>query len=149
MKLSPRMLKWILNLYPPYRGAGVRVEYIDSCWMEIRVSLKLRWFNKNIVGTHFGGNLYSMTDPHLMLLLMNRLGSDYIVWDKSATIEFIKPGRGKVSAVFSISDEDLDAIVKQTERRGKCLPEFTIFLTDQSHEKVAKIKKVLYIRKKR
>ena len=143
------MLKWILNFYPPYRGAGIRVDHIDSQWREIRVSLKLRWFNKNIVGTHFGGNLYSMTDPHLMLLLMNRLGKDFIVWDKSATIEFIKPGRGKISALFSLPDETVNDIVRRTESRGKCLPEFTVFLFDEDKKKIAKVKKVLYVRKKR
>lgn len=149
MNISPRMLKWILNLYPPYRGAGIRVDHIDSQWKEIRVSLKLRWFNKNIVGTHFGGNLYSLADPHLMLLLMNRLGKDYIVWDKTATIEFMKPGKGKISALFSLPDETLHNIIEQTESRGKCLPEFTVFLTNENHEKIAKVKKVLYVRKKK
>ena len=89
MNFTPKQLKRILNLYPPYLGAGVRVTYIREDWKELHVSMSLRWFNRNAVGTHFGGSLYSMVDPHLMLLLMQLLGKEYLVWDKAANIEFV------------------------------------------------------------
>ena len=28
-----------------------------------RVELRQRWYNRNYVGTHFGGSLFAMTDP--------------------------------------------------------------------------------------
>ncbi len=76
MKWTPRRLKLVLRLYPPYLGAGVNVTRIDPDWHELHVSMKLRWYNRNAVGTHFGGSLYSMVDPHLMLLLMGLLGDE-------------------------------------------------------------------------
>jgi acyl-coenzyme A thioesterase PaaI-like protein len=148
MKLTPRLFKWIINMYGPYLGAGIRVERISNDWREIRVSMKLRWFNRNAVGTHFGGSLYSMVDPHLMLMLMNLLGKDYVVWDKSAEIEFVRPGRGKVVANFAITDDDLQAIWHNTAQGEKYLPHFSIRVIDTEGELVARVKKVLYIRKK-
>lgn len=105
MEFTPKVLKRILNLYPPYLGAGVKITYISEDWKELHVSMSLRWFNRNAVGTHFGGSLYSMVDPHLMLLLMQMLGKEYWVWDKSATIEFVKAIRKKVTSEIKISNK--------------------------------------------
>lgn len=148
MKLTPRLLRWILNIYGPYLGAGIRVDRISADWREVQVSMKLRWYNRNAVGSHFGGSLYSMVDPHLMLMLMNILGKGYIVWDKSAAIDFVRPGRGRVIATFSITDDDLQAIRENTENGEKYLPKFTVRIEDEKGELIATIKKILYIRKK-
>ena len=71
MKFTPKRLKRMLNLYPPYLGAGVRITYLSEDWQELHVSMSLHWYNRNAVGTHFGGSLYSMVDPNLMLMLMH------------------------------------------------------------------------------
>ena len=84
MRITPKRLRTILNFYPPYIGAGIHVDNIADDWRQIDVSMRLRWYNRNAVRTHFGGSLYSMVDPHLMLMLMQLLGREYIVWDKSA-----------------------------------------------------------------
>ena len=89
-----RFLRWALNFYPPYLGAGVKVRHISSDFREVRVSMGLTWYNRNYVRTQFGGSLYSMTDPFYMLMLMENLGRDYVVWDKAAHIEFVSPGKG-------------------------------------------------------
>ena len=148
MRLIPPLLKFILNIYGPYSGAGIRADHISADWRSIRVSMKLRWYNRNVVGTHFGGSLYSMVDPHLMLMLMNILGSGYVVWDKSAAIDFLRPGRGRVHADFAITDNDLEKIRINTEGGGKYLPQFTVDITDEDGELVARARNTLYIRKK-
>ena len=148
MRLTPPLFRFILNLYGPYLGAGIRTDHISADWRSIRVSMKLRWYNRNAVGTHFGGSLYSMVDPHLMLMLMNILGSGYVVWDKSATIDFLRPGRGRVHADFTITDNDLEKIRINTGSGGRYLPQFTIDITDEAGELVARVRKTLYIRKK-
>lgn len=147
-KISPRKLKFLLNLYGPYLGAGVRIAYISDDFTEIYVSLKLRWYNKNAVGTHFGGSLYSMVDPHLMLILMRQLGKEYIVWDKSASIDFVRPGKGKVAAVIAITPETTQSIREQVDKKGKQTPEFTIEVVDEKQKLVARIRKTLYVRRK-
>lgn len=146
--ISPRRLKFLLNLYGPYLGAGVRTEHVADDFSEIRVCMRLRWFNRNAVGTHFGGSLYAMVDPHLMLMLMRRLGRDYIVWDRSATIDFLRPGRGKVRAAMTIEPELEATIRARVEAGGKYLPEFIIRVVDEEAKLVAKVTKTIYVRKK-
>jgi hypothetical protein len=149
MKVTPKLLKLMLNLYPPYLGTGIKIDYISEDWMEIHTSLSLRWFNRNAVGTHFGGSLYSMADPHVMLLLIQLLGKEYWVWDKSAEIEFIKASNQKVTSKIRISNNDLKNIKIRTENGEKYLPEFRIEIKDDDNELVAVVRKILYIRKKK
>jgi acyl-coenzyme A thioesterase PaaI-like protein len=100
------------------------------------------------VGTHFGGSLFAMTDPFHMLILMEALGSDYIVWDQASTIEYIKPGKKPVSATFSIPDEQVQSIREQAEL-DTLHPEFVIELKDTDSVLIARVTKTLYVRKKR
>lgn len=147
--MSPKVFKTLINLWPPYLGAGVRVENISPDYRQVEVSLKLRWYNRNYVGTHFGGSLFSMTDPFYMLMLMQILGRDYIVWDKSASIDFVAPGKGKVSALFELDDAVLDTIRLATANGDKYLPELPVRVVDERGETVAHIRKTLYIRRKK
>ena len=149
MKWTPRRLRALINVYPPYVGAGIRVTHIDPEWRELRVTMRLRWFNKNIVGVHFGGSLYSMVDPHLMVLMMNALGDEYIVWDKAAAIDFVRPGKGRVHATFRITDEDLDAAREATRSGRPYRPEFDVEVVDEAGEVVVRVRKTLYVRRKR
>ena len=115
---SNRHMRMRLNIYPPFLGAGIRVKRLAPDWKEIDVEMKLHWWNANYVGTHYGGSLYSMTDPFFMVMLIENLGKDYIVWDKSASIRFKKPGRGTVFAKFRVSDQQIQEI-KQALANGK------------------------------
>ncbi|WP_407657829.1 DUF4442 domain-containing protein [Marinobacter bohaiensis] len=142
-------LQRALNVFGPYVGAGIRVEHIAPDFSEATVSMKLHWFNTNYVGTHFGGSLYSMTDPMYMLLLMNRLGPDYIVWDKSAHIDFLKPGKGRMTARFQLSDDRVEDIRQQAADGSKVLPEWAVDVLDDSGDTVARVHKTLYVRRKR
>ncbi len=141
-------LRRILNIYGPYLGAGVKVRYLTKDFREAKVEMKLRWFNRNYVGTHFGGSLFSMIDPFYMLLLMNNLGRDYIVWDANAEIDFIKPGRGIVSAHFLVTDAMLAEIRDKTADGEKFLPTYEVHIIDAAGELVARARKTLYIRRK-
>lgn len=148
MKLSAGRLKRLLNLYGPYLGAGVKVTYVAEDVKEIRVSMNLRWYNKNAVGNHFGGSLYAMIDPHLMLMLMKLLGDDYIVWDKSASIDYIRPGTGNVSATIRVDDTTVQAIKDADGEKSTHLPELRIKILDENGKAVCRVKKILYVRKK-
>lgn len=144
-----RGMRRALGIFGPYVGAGVRVRELSEDFRHLRVEMKLRWYNTNYVGTHFGGSLYSMIDPFWMLLLMNNLGRDYIVWDKAAHIDFIKPGTGTVSATFTLTDEMLDAVRNATANGDKYLPEWPVEIVDEQGDVVARVNKTLYIRKKK
>lgn len=149
MRWTPRRLRLGLNLYPPYLLAGIRIRHIDPQWRELDVAMKLRWYNQNAVGTHFGGSLFAMVDPHLMLLLMQLLGRDYMVWDQSATIHFKKPGRGLVTAKVRITDEQLGDIRAATADGSTYRPEYELTIRDENDEVVATVLKTLYIRRKK
>ncbi len=149
MKLTPKLYKILLSIYPPYLGAGIRIKSVSKDWRNMEVSLTKYWFNNNAVGTHFGGSIYSMTDPHIMLMLMNLLGKEYIVWDKAASIDYIKAVKEKVTACFSVSDEQLQEIKKATATGEKYLPEFIIDIKTEDGTIVAKVLKTVYIKKKK
>jgi len=141
-----RRLRWI-NLWPPLLGAGIRVKRIDPDMKAIDVEMKLHFWNANYVGSHYGGSLYSMADPFYMLMLMANLGRDYIVWDKAASIRFRKPGRGKVTAEFRLSDEQVEDIREKLETQEKVEPTFTVEIKDESGAVIAEVEKLLYVRK--
>jgi acyl-coenzyme A thioesterase PaaI-like protein len=141
-------MKWALNLYPPYLFTGIRVTHIDPFWRELRVEMALRFYNRNAVGTHFGGSLYAMVDPHPMLLLMRLLGPDYIVWDKAATIDFRRPGRGRVHACIRVEEERVEEIRRRTAGGDAFRPVFEIPILDEEGEVVAQVEKVIHVRRK-
>ncbi|MEO4048572.1 DUF4442 domain-containing protein [Pseudomonas sp. CAU 1711] len=143
-----RLLRLVLNLYPPYLGAGIRVREISPDFRRARVCMALRWYNRNYVRTQFGGSLYSMTDPFFMLMLMQLLGNDYIVWDKAASIDFVNPGKGPVYADFRIDDALLAQIRAKTAGGDKYLPELHVDIRDGAGSLVATVHKTLYVRLK-
>jgi hypothetical protein len=142
-------IRKMFAFYPPYIGAGVRVMKIGDNFDFIDVKLVLRFWNRNYVGTQFGGSLYSMCDPFMMYILIKKLGWDYIVWDKGAEIKFIRPGKGDVFAHFSLDDEALDLIKARAEVSEKVEPVYTIEVKDKEGTLVALVNKRLYIKKKK
>ncbi len=138
----------LLSLYPPYLGAGVRVTHVAPDLSSIAVRMKLSFWNRNYVGTHFGGSLYSMVDPFFMLLLMEALGPGYVVWDKEAVIRFKSPGRGTVTARFELPPERVEEIRAAADAERKTEPRFTVQVLAQSGEVVAEVEKLLYVRRK-
>ena len=143
-----RFLRWALNFYPPYIGAGVRVRHISADFQQVQVKMGLGWYNRNYVGTQFGGSLYSMTDPFFMLMVMECLGRQYIVWDKAARIDFIAPGKGPVFARFNIDETLLAEIRRQTANGEKYLPQLQVDIHDGAGNLVARVGKTLYVRLK-
>ena len=144
---SGRLRRWI-NFWPPFLGAGIRVKRIDPGMKAIDVEMKLRFWNANYVGTHFGGSLFAMTDAFYMLMLMANLGREYIVWDKAATIRYRKPGRGTVRAEFRLSDSQIDDIREKLKTLPKYEPTFTVEVRDECGTVVAEVEKLLHVRRK-
>ena len=142
-------LRRFFNLWPPFLFAGIRVQEIAPDWRYARVRLKLGRFNRNYVGTHFGGNLFSMTDPFWMILVMRCLGRDYIVWDKAGTIDFVAPGREDVYAEFRVDDAVLDELRAATAGGEKYLRWFDVDVKTAAGEVIARVRKQLYVRRKK
>jgi hypothetical protein len=145
--LAQRLMLRLVNIWPPLAAAGIHVRWGTDI-KSVDVEMKLRWWNRNFVGTHYGGSLYSMTDPFYMLMLIKNLGPDYIVWDKAASIRFRKPGKGKVRAEFRLTDHQLDEIRERLKSEPKYEPTFTVEVKDASGDVVTEVQKVLHIRRK-
>lgn len=147
-ELRQRFLEKLINFYGPFVGAGVKLEKMTKDFRHAKVSMKLTFYNKNYMGTQFGGSLYAMVDPWYMLMLIKNLGKEYIVWDKAATINFKKPGRGTVYAEFNLTEDHLADIKKQLETVNKLDYVFKVEIKDDAGKLIADVDKVLYIRKK-
>jgi acyl-coenzyme A thioesterase PaaI-like protein len=137
-----------MNFWPPFLGAGISVRRIAPDWSEVDVAMPLRWYNRNYVRTHFGGSLYAMTDPFYMLMLMHRLGREYIVWDQAAEIEYVSPPRSTVHARFRVTPEMEEDVRRNTVGGAKYLPQFPIDVTDEDGNTVARVRRTLYVRLK-
>jgi hypothetical protein len=146
-KGSHPLRRWI-NLWPPFLGMGIRIQRIAPDMKAVDVEMKLRFWNANYVGTHFGGSLFAMTDPFYMLMVMANLGRDYTVWDKAATIRYRKPGRGTVRAEFRLSDSRIDDIREKLKMLPKYEPVFLVEVKDEAGVVIAEVEKMLHVRKK-
>ncbi|MGI4992151.1 DUF4442 domain-containing protein [Halobacteriovorax sp. GFR7] len=148
-RISPEKAIKLLKFWPPYLGAGIKVLSINDERTKILVQMKQTFLNTNYVGVHFGGSLYSMCDPFYMLLLSFHLGKDHIIWDKSAEIDFLSPGKGVVKAEFEITMEEVERIKKQASEERRVLPVFETSIYDENAKEVARVKKILYVRRKK
>ncbi|WP_339754196.1 DUF4442 domain-containing protein [Algoriphagus aquimarinus] len=137
-----------VNWYPPFLFSGIKVVDFADDFSMFRTRLKLTWFNRNLMGTAFGGSLYAMCDPFFMFILLIQLGEEYIVWDKTASIEFVKPGKGTVYAEFKLSQAQISEIKIAVDRDGKGVFEFPCEVIDSAGNIIAKLKKGVYVRRK-
>lgn len=137
-----------INLYPPFLGMGIKVRHYSADFTRFEVILRARWYNRNLFGTHFGGSLYAMADPFFLFIVTLNLGSAYIVWDKSAAIDFLKPAKGTILGVFEISPERLQEIRTDIDAVGKNTYHFEADLVDEAGQVVAHVNKEVYVRAK-
>ena len=138
-----------MGWWPPFLGAGIRVRSLSDDFRDAVVELRLGRLNRNYVGTHFGGSLYAMTDPFFMIMLLHNLGGDYLVWDKSGSIEYVAPGRGLVRAHFVLTEARIAEVRAQAAGGEKVLPEFQVEVRHADDDSlVALVRKTLYVRLK-
>jgi len=143
-----RLMMRFVNLYPPLLGAGIRVSYPKDDPHTIVVRMGLHWWNQNLFGTHFGGSLYAMADPFFVFVVVKNLGPGYLVWNKKATIEFRKPGRGRVTGRYHVPPEEI-ARVKALADGGETVePVYTGEIVADDGTLVARITQTLWVRKK-
>ncbi len=143
-----KLRRFLFNRYPTIRGTGSYVIFLSDDWKEIQIKLPLSWRTKNIVGTVFGGSIYASTDPIYMLQLMNILGKDFVVWDKSANVRFRKPIKETVYAQFLIKEELLSQIKEAVAKEGTIDVDLPVDFVDKEGIVYASISKKIYIASK-
>lgn len=146
--ISPRLLRHLFNLWPPFLFSGIRVRALSEDWRHARVELKLTWYNRNYVGSQFGGSLFSMTDPFWMMLVMKSLGPRYHVWDQAGSIHFVSPGRENVFAEFQLEQAVIDELHAAAASGEKHLRWFEVNVRTADGTLVARVRKQLYVRLK-
>ena len=145
---ASRLLRWKFNLFPAYRGTGGRIAYISGDFREVRVQIPLSWRTRNYVGTIYGGSLYGAVDPVYMIMLIRILGPSYTVWDRAASIRFVKPGRSLLSARFLLGEEEIETIRRLCETEPSINRVYNIEIVDLAGVVHAVVDKTIYIRKK-
>jgi acyl-coenzyme A thioesterase PaaI-like protein len=138
----------LVNLWPPFLVNSISVTALAEDWSSATVRLRLRFWNRNYVGTQFGGNLFAMTDPWWMLLTLHRLGPNYIVWDKAATIDFIAPGKAEVFAHFVLDEAVVEEMRVAAADGSKVLRWFEVDVKTADGTLIARVRKQLYVRLK-
>jgi len=146
--VRPWIIKFFARLYFPFLGAGIRLKKVADDYRYVRVEMPLTWYNRNYVGTQFGGSIYAMCDPIYMLMLMQNLGREYIVWDKAANIDFIKPGRRRLIAEFRWTQDEIEFIKEKTKGGDKYVFDKEVLIFDSEGTLIAKVIKTLYVRLK-
>jgi acyl-coenzyme A thioesterase PaaI-like protein len=144
--ITTRLLRWKFNFFPAYRGTGARITYIAKDWREVRVKLPLNWRTRNYVGTIYGGSIYGAIDPIYMVMLIRLLGHEYIVWDKSASITFKRPGKSTLYANFIISKAETEEIIKVLTQQTSIERIYQVEMIDLKEVVHANIVKTIYIR---
>ncbi len=144
----PNLLRRAMNLWPPFLFSGIAIRELAPDYSYAKIELKHWKLNLNANRTQYGGSIFSMTDPVYSMLLMANLGNRYHVWDKSADVDFIHPGRGRLIAEAFVEPETLERIRLNTETGDKYFPSFTFHIKDAGGQLVAKINRTLYVRLK-
>ncbi|AUD06545.1 DUF4442 domain-containing protein [Spirosoma pollinicola] len=135
----------LMNWYPMYFGTGGKILFWSGDWREVHLRLRRNVWTYNYVGTIFGGSMFAAADPFYMLMLLRNLGTDYVVWDKTGSIRFRKPGRQTLYARFEITDEQLDTIRREVANNGQTEQTFKIDWVDSNGVVHAQIERLCYI----
>ncbi len=143
-----RLFKLLFNLSPMYRRTGGRLLKVSDDLKYVKIKLPLNYKTKNYVGTLYGGHMYSCVDGIYMVQLIYILGKSYVVWDKSASIRFRRPGNKTLFAEFLITDQLLEQIKRGINQHQEQDFNLSVNLTDNEGVVYAEIEKLIYIASK-
>ena len=149
MRITPRRLALGMSLWIPNLCSGIRVRRFSDDWTRATVELHVKLLTRNYVKTAFGGSMSAMTDPYFFMLVTHQLGRDYVVWDTRGEIEFLKPGRGVLTAEFEVTREKAEELRQRAHGGAKVLEWFETVITDRHGDVVAKVRREVYIREKK
>ncbi|WP_256005947.1 DUF4442 domain-containing protein [Pedobacter deserti] len=149
MIVSERTLKWGLSLYPPMLFQRIWIRNFHKGFRGVDVKISRSIINRNYNGSIFGGTIYSATDPFYAILfdqLLQRRGFKVRVWLKSASIQYLKPGRSNLYFTIKVSDEMLEEAVQALSTQGKFIRAYPIEVCNSEGELCASVINEVYIR---
>jgi acyl-coenzyme A thioesterase PaaI-like protein len=144
------IFKYGFNISPMYRRSTGKIIEVSDDLLEVKVKIPISYKNKNYVGSIFGGSLFSATDPIFMIQLMNILGNDYVVWDKSASIKFKRPAKENSYVDFIFTEDEIEQIKERVVSEKEIDLIRNIKITNKDASTVyAEVSKTIYIADKR
>jgi len=149
MVVSEKTLKWALCFYPPLLFQRIWIKKFHPGFRGVDVKINKSLFNKNYNGSIFGGTIYAATDPFYALLfdqLLQRKGFKVRVWLKSASIQYLKPGRKNLYFTIIVNDEMLKEAVEALNTGGKFVKAYPMEIKDAQGELCATVMNEVYIR---
>ena len=146
--IKSKIRRFRFNLFPTYRRTGGRICFLSNDWKEVHINLGLNWTTRNYVGSVFGGCLFGALDPIYMIQLIHILGKEYVVWDKSATIKFIKPVKKTVFARFIITNELINEIRTIIAEKKKFMFDLTVTFQDEKESIYAESVRTIFVAEK-
>lgn len=149
MRVTPRRLAVGMSLWIPNLFSGIRVRRFADDWTSATVELHVNLLTRNYVKTAFGGSMSAMTDPYFFMLVRHQLGNDYVIWDTKGEIEFVKPGRGVLTARFSVPGAKAAELRERAQGGAKVLEWFETEITDAAGDVVARVRREVYVREKK
>jgi hypothetical protein len=84
-----------------------------------------------------------------MVMLIQLLGRDYVVWDKAAEIRFKRPGKTTLRATFVVPPEEVQAIKNELTGRKSLERIYQVELVDSAGKVHAQVTKTIYIARRR
>ena len=139
------LYRLLLSFWPCIRNTGGRVVHLSDDFRELDVELPLNWRTRNRVGTIFGGSIYASIDPFYMLMFMEILGKDFVVWDKGASIKFKRPGTRTLTAKLRVTKEFSDDIRAKALESGELTFDLPVSYRDEDGLEYAEIRKTIYV----
>ena len=133
-----------INFWPCIWCTGGWITFVSGDFKELHVRLRLGIRTRNRVGTVYGGSIYSSVDPYFMLMFMQILGKDFVVWDKGASVKFIRPITGEVKCRFLITDELVETVRAEISANGQYVFELPLQYEDADGKVYATFTKTVY-----
>jgi hypothetical protein len=149
MIVSEKTLKWVMRAYPPLFFQRIWVKKFHQGFRGAEVKISSSIFNRNYNGSIFGGTIFAATDPFYSILfdqLLQRKGFKVRVWLKSASIQYLKPGRSALYFTIAITDEMLNDAISTLNRGDKFIKAYPVEVTDQHGVVCATVMNEVYIR---
>jgi acyl-coenzyme A thioesterase PaaI-like protein len=147
--LDPAEMREQLNAWPTFAAQHIVVEEIADDWSRAVISMRVGSDNGNYFGTAFGGSMFSMVDPFVVVLTAKQLGPSYAVWDQAAEIDFLRPGTGTVTAVVEMGPDVVRSLADEARGGAKVLRWFEVPVLGEDGAQVALQRRRLYVRERR
>jgi len=143
-------IKYGFNWSPMYKRSTAKIIDISEDLLQIRIKLPITYKNRNYMNSIFGGSMFSAVDPIPMIQLVNLLGKEYVVWDKSAEIRFKRPAKEDLFADFTYTLKEVEAIKNNIAKNQELDIEKITLLTNKDRTKTfCEVRKVIYVADKK